>query len=211
MYSYKSYAEAYDKREGEGKYNYKYRHSMREMDRVLLSKLETSASEGLRLIDLGCGNGNLLFHIKNMFPTAELHGRDLATNVIYQCKHDQALSGIDFQVADILDGPAEGEKGHFDFVVLIAVMQVFPKEIWQDIVSNIRAFLRPGGMFLNVDGYHNFEEIEWSSSTITPSASLCPDDLEHVYVYPSKAKGGKCSKQLPSQILIFKILSCRSI
>ena len=54
MYSYKSYAEAYDKREGEGKYNYKYRHSMREMDRVLLSKLETSASEGLRLIDLGC-------------------------------------------------------------------------------------------------------------------------------------------------------------
>ena len=144
-----------------GKYNHKYRHSMREMDRLLLSSIETSAFDGLRLIDLGCGNGNLLFHIKNMIPTADLHGRDLAKNIIDHCKHDQELSGIDFQVSDILDGPAENEKGQFDFVVLIAVMQVFPKEIWQDIISKIRAFLRPGGMFLNVDGYHNYEEIEW--------------------------------------------------
>ncbi len=189
MYDYKAYADAYDKRESAGGYNNKYRHAMREMDRVLLDKLASCAPDNFSLMDLGCGNGNLLFHIKNRFPGSMLFGRELAENVINQCKQDEELSGIDFQISDILDGPTEAQKGHFDFVVLIAVMQVFPKEIWPDILSNIRAFLKPGGIFLNVDGYHDYDEIEWYSCTITPSASLCPNDLDHIYVYPSKTKG----------------------
>ncbi|WP_096701974.1 class I SAM-dependent methyltransferase [Magnetospirillum sp. 15-1] len=69
-------------------YQKKYRRDMRESDRVTsaLIKDNLPAGDDLTLLDIGCHNGNLLYHLKNALPTLRMTGGDLFQGVIDGCR-----------------------------------------------------------------------------------------------------------------------------
>jgi SAM-dependent methyltransferase len=187
-YSYQNYVISYDNRESSGKYNYKYRDSMREMDRLLFDELRSRypSDAELTIIDLGCGNGNFLYHVKSVFPRARLAGKDLAGTTISHCKEDPALQGIEFACGDLTEPPPLEERHKFDVVILIAVLSVFPPDVLSRALENISMYLKPGGRLLNIDGYHDFGERDYIAVEIYPNRSVSPDLDVMKYVYPSK-------------------------
>lgn len=188
-YSYENYANHYDRRESSTRYNWKYRENLRESDKRMLALVDekTGGRENIKLIDLGCGNGNFLFHLKQKYPLWSLYGKDLAANLIAQCKADPGLEGIHFEVADLTADPLEPELGTFDVVILIAVLQVLPPEAFQKALKSIALYLKPGGQLLNFDGYHKFDEHEVVKVEVTAEA-IRPDFPTMSYYYPSRAK-----------------------
>ena len=195
-YSYADYAKHYDRRETDGRYNWKYRQVMRESDMRMLALLDEKAASrrNIKLVDLGCGNGNLLFHLKQKFPQWILHGKDLAPNLIDECQTDTSLAGIHFDVADITVPPSTCEEEVYDFVVLIAVLQVLPPDAFNKAIASIARYLKPGGWLINFDGYHPFIEQELIKVEITASASR-PDFPTMNYYYPSRANAAELCRK----------------
>ena len=65
-YQYDEYVRMYDEIELRTQYNDKYREEPRESDKQLISIIESRVSaigdkKSVSLVDLGCGNGNLLY------------------------------------------------------------------------------------------------------------------------------------------------------
>ena len=162
---------------------------MRESDkRMLALASEKAASRNkVKLIDLGCGNGNLLYHLKQNYPHWSLHGKDLAENLIAECQTDPDLAGVHFEVGDLTVPPPPEECESYDLAVLIAVMQVLPPDAFQKALGSICRYLKPGGWLLNFDGYHPFPEHELVRVEIT-AGSARPDFPTMNYYYPSRAK-----------------------
>lgn len=191
-YSYAEYVKHYDHREADGRYNWRYRQVMRESDKRMMALLDAKAAgrRSVKLVDLGCGNGNFLFHLKQKYPHWTLHGKDLAVNLIAECQADPSLAGIHFDVADLTVPPSTLEAETYDFVILIAVLQVLPPDAFQKALTSIARYLKPGGWLINFDGYHPFIEQELIRVEITAD-TIRPDFPTMSYYYPSRAKAAE--------------------
>ena len=183
---YRNYAKFYDEKEGRNRYNWKYRDNPRESDKRLLTIIHSLACDRreVSLADLGCGNGNFLGHLKRIHPEWRLLGKDLAAHLIDLCRKDRALEGIRFEVGDLSDPPASDQRNCFDFVVLIAVLQVLPPEVLERAVNSLCQYLKPCGWLVNFDGYHPFSRhdlvhVEVHSPRLRPSLPTMS------YFYPS--------------------------
>ena len=196
-YDYVEYAKHYDARETKNRYNWKYRTALREGDKRVLELLRDIGcnKKEVTLVDLGCGNGNLLYHLKQDFPSWSLAGRDLAAQLISECNTEKELEGIAFSVADLAKAPSAKDRGKFDFVILVAVLQVLPPAVLKKAVASISAYLKPGGWLLNFDGYHPYEEHECIHVEVVAPKAIRPDLPAMNYFYPSyKAMGDLCRK-----------------
>lgn len=189
-YDYQDYVTSYDQRETANHYNDRYKINMREMDKLILNELihNNLSNSQFRLIDLGCGNGNFLFQLKNNFPSSRLVGKDLAESTIMCCKNDNGLAGIEFVCSDITQPPMRPEIHSYDYVILIAVLQVLPPDIFRKALSSIALYLKPNGWLLNIDGYHDFSEHDFVVAEIYPRKDLSPDLSMMKYFYPSQSK-----------------------
>src|SRR5687767_4477614 len=67
-------------------YQQRYAETPRESDKVLIDLVREHAPEGGSLLDMGCSTGNLLLHISRLLPGLELHGADMASDVIAACR-----------------------------------------------------------------------------------------------------------------------------
>jgi SAM-dependent methyltransferase len=83
--------------------------------------------------------------------------------------------------------PQEEETEIYDFVILIAVLQVLPPEALQIALASISSYLKPGGWLLNFDGYHVFPEHELLRVEIT-SKKIRSDFPSMNLYYPSYEK-----------------------
>jgi SAM-dependent methyltransferase len=137
-------------------YQQRYRKNPRESDKVLITLLQKNLKDqkGKSLLDIGCHNGNLLFHIRKNLPDLRLCGGDLFPAVISQCKADADLKGIAFEEMDIraLDGPP------FDVIVTSAVLARFSDVDHEVIWKNIYRKTNPGGFVISFDWYIPFHQ-----------------------------------------------------
>ena len=96
-------------------YYARYFTQIRESDRVLIEMVHNRLDERLQhgdslsLIDIGCGSGQLLFHLKHQLPQITLTGADAFPAVVEQCRQNQDLSGITFVDADLLNPRIAGK------------------------------------------------------------------------------------------------------
>jgi SAM-dependent methyltransferase len=137
-------------------YQKKYRQTMRESDKVTISLIQDNLprGEGLRLLDIGCHNGNLLYHLKQAMPQLQLIGGDLFQGVIDQCRADQDLIGIDFHVMDVTDLACTP----VDIIVASAVLFRFDEQQHSNIWRRFFEILRPGGLVITFDLYNPFRQ-----------------------------------------------------
>ena len=137
-------------------YQRKYRRNMRESDKVTISLIQQNLpiGEDLRLLDIGCHNGNLLYHLKQAMPQLQLIGGDLFQGVIDKCRVDQDLVGIDFQVMDLTDL----HSPPVNIIVASAVLSRFDQQQLSNIWKRFFELLRPGGLIVSFDWYNPFRQ-----------------------------------------------------
>lgn len=117
-----------------------------------LKKIIPDTSKKIKLADLGCANGELLYHIKNEFPNWDLYGCDITDEFIQVGKNFEGLSGVHLETRDMFD-----VEGEFDVVICMGTIHNF-----YDISLPLNKFLslcKKGG-FLLADGFFNKRDIE---------------------------------------------------
>jgi SAM-dependent methyltransferase len=135
-------------------YQQRYAETPRESDKVLIDLVREHAPEGGSLLDIGCSTGNLLLHLSRLLPGLELHGADMASDVIAACRSDERLAGIDFHVENMLD---MGLDRSFDVVTANAALMFFTPEELRRALSELGSIVSPGGHLIGFDYVQPFD------------------------------------------------------
>lgn len=103
-------------------------------------------TEGLKVLEVGCGRGVGTEEILNRFGAREVHALDLDPDMIRLAR--ARLAGysserLHIAVGDVTHVEAEGAA--YDAVFDFAILHHVP--IWQEAVSEIARVLKPGGRF----------------------------------------------------------------
>lgn len=135
----------------------------------LLARVD--ADRPRRVIDLGCGPGNLTALLSQRWPQAQVRGLDASAEMIAAARAD--LPGVDFAVGDLRTWLDEREEP-FDVVVSNATLQWVPGHL--DLVPRLLEAVTPGGwLAFQVPG--NFEE---PSHTIRTELAARPEYAAHL-------------------------------
>jgi len=127
------------------------------------------ATAPARVVDLGCGPGNLTRLLAERWPDAEVVGLDSSSEMIEAATRD--VPGVDFSVADLRDWRPDEPV---DVLVSNATLQWLPDHL--DLLPGLVARVRPGGWFaFQVPG--NFGE---PSHTLRDEIAAHAPYAEHV-------------------------------
>lgn len=168
-YTYKEYVKSKDFYNKYSAYQQRYACTPRESDKVLIELVETIAKESgranLKILDVGCSTGNLLMHLHNTSPLLELTGGDLMPYVVEECRANENLKDIHFELMDLFDIPG---SNRYDIVIANAILYLFEDEQLDMIFRSISKALVSGGYFIAFDFCHpypqNIKIIEKSTS-----------------------------------------------
>jgi ubiquinone/menaquinone biosynthesis C-methylase UbiE len=103
---------------------------------------------GDRFIDIGCGEGNLVFRATEKYRIA--YGVDIAPSRISRAKQyipEPYKDRVCFQIADINDGIHFGEA-YFDTVSCVSILEHTFNPI--ELLKEIHRVLKPNGYFISV-------------------------------------------------------------
>jgi 2-polyprenyl-3-methyl-5-hydroxy-6-metoxy-1,4-benzoquinol methylase len=115
----------------------------------LVSGLESRLSQGIDVLDIGCGSGRAMIRLAKHFPHSRFHGFDFSEEAVL-CANDsarqQALSNVRFEVRDVAE---IGMRQAFDLITAFDAIhdQARPAAV----LENIAQALRPQGTFLMQD------------------------------------------------------------
>jgi len=115
-------------------------NDVKDIDEIIFSGIEqfVNAGDGVGA-DLGCGAGGVAARLSSCF------GRFIATDIVESVK-PQNLKRCEFHVMDIRrpDIPVET----IDFVLVNTVLQIFSKDVARDVVKNVFALVKKGGVLI---------------------------------------------------------------
>lgn len=97
-----------------------------------------SAAEPARVVDLGCGPGNLTALLAERWPGAALTGLDASPEMIAAARRD--VPGVDFAVGDLRDWRPDAPV---DVLVSNATLQWLPDHL--EVLPRLVEAVRPGG------------------------------------------------------------------
>ena len=128
--------------------------------------------EGKRILDEGCGTGIWTIEIAGEFPEAEVVGVDLAPT--HRTREEVEKTGIiypknvSFVVGDITKRLPFADQ-HFDVIHVRSLL--FGVKDWRALISEVVRLLRPGGLFISIEGqipYHCIDVPDDQQSTVAP-------------------------------------------
>ena len=111
--------------------------------KTILSTLRSIVPNNERrsAVDLGCGNGELLYLLRRSFPDWELHGFDHSSEYIETARGFEGLKGVTFRQVEFTE-----VDGSYDIVLATCFLPLF-----RDAIEPIRKMLslcEPGGWVL---------------------------------------------------------------
>jgi len=119
-------------------------------------RLAELLTEGLNVLDVGCGTGAITYGIAKMIgPAGRVVGIDSNPALIEKARqtHNE-IPGLSFMTADIFDLPFKEE---FDIVTSARVLQWLSSPA--EALQKLKAAAKPGGRILILD--YNHEKIAW--------------------------------------------------
>lgn len=120
-----------------------------DMVNALVLSLPFHPQEQIKILDLGCGTGNISQNIKEKFPQASITAVDLAENMIKIAKTKLApYDDIEYIRADFRDLEFQEE---YDAVVSSLALHHMSPEEQRLFYNQIFRFLKEGGVFYNAD------------------------------------------------------------
>jgi Methylase involved in ubiquinone/menaquinone biosynthesis len=115
----------------------------------LVLALPFHRKERIKVLDLGCGTGNISLEVKKRFPNGHITCVDLAGNMIKMAESKLSLySDIEFIRADFRDLDFQEE---YDAVISSLALHHLQREEQRSFYHKINNFLKIGGVFYNAD------------------------------------------------------------
>lgn len=137
---------------------------------------EMDLDDGLRILDVGCGNGTLIFVLANFLPNCEFHGVDSSGKQIKKCIRKNKYDNIKFLQAEAEKLPFDDE--YFDFITCANTIHLLPQRV--RAIDEMYRVLKPGGNLYLLEAIHSqqyknkFDKILRQSRFIRPQKKFLP-------------------------------------
>jgi tRNA (cmo5U34)-methyltransferase len=121
-----------------------------EMIKSLIDSIPFEDSKPIKILDLGCGTGNITLAVKRRYPNAQVTCVDLAERMIDLAKFKLSeYDDIEYHVGDLRDMEFNGD---YDLVVSsLALHHLKTDEEKITVYKKIYDSLKDGGVFYNAD------------------------------------------------------------
>lgn len=160
----------------------------RSSERFNLDPFRQYLSDGIRILDVGCGNGRLAIALEQAGLTLDYVGVDGSTELVaYARAQTGALPSIhaEFYVADLTTptwSSSVSNLAPLDAILALAVLHHIPGfDLRSQIVKEIRSLLKPGGIFIMSNWQFTQNDrlrkkiVDWSQVGVDPTR-LDPND-----------------------------------
>jgi len=97
------------------------------------------------VLDLGCGGGEMMSHIRRIKPAAEVYG---CTIHVGECVHGRDTHGLSLMPADMRTISKYFNKGSIDLIVAHASLHFLTEEDQRKTVADVLPLLSEGGVLL---------------------------------------------------------------
>lgn len=198
------YHKYYDALKSNPSHKNKFDQELRQSESIIVQLIrnfitqQSYSNSPIRILDMGCGDGTFTRHIEAIFPQAEVHGWDAGKKIIEISK--SLSSSVQwnyyncFESTDLINNYSD----YFDIVIVVATTQVLSSSSAQQLLpldsinhflNQVHQVLCPGGLLINFDCYHDFEECDLISHSFLSNPKL--NDIDSIlpsqsYHYPSK-------------------------
>lgn len=115
--------------------------SMMYMSYIHFVRDEVLATDAQKILDVGCGDGRLVYELEKKDPTRHYVGIDISERALQFARGFTRHS--EFKVFDIITKPYPEQ---FDACTYIETIEHIQPELIKQMVANIAASLKPGGM-----------------------------------------------------------------
>lgn len=105
----------------------------------------------MRILDMGCGTGQLTVALKERFPDAEVWGIDAGGPMVRYAHMRANDLGVDVNFAQRLVEDTKFEDGYFDIVVSYIINHELPQDISRKMIAEAHRLTRKGGYFYPID------------------------------------------------------------
>ena len=106
-------------------------------------------SQGIRVLDVGCGSGRVINLMAKNFPSSHFHGYDFSVEGITNARDEMKKLGLKNITFEQQDAARFDQVEHFDLITAFDAIhdQAHPDKV----LENIRRSLKPDGVFLMQD------------------------------------------------------------
>jgi 2-polyprenyl-3-methyl-5-hydroxy-6-metoxy-1,4-benzoquinol methylase len=115
----------------------------------LVPGLTGRLAAGIRVLDVGCGQGRIVTRLAELFPKSQFAGIDLSTEAVGSAQAAAAakgLSNVRFIAADLSDFDEKAEPASFDFVTTFDAVHDQARPL--RVLTGICRSLAPAGVYL---------------------------------------------------------------
>jgi 2-polyprenyl-3-methyl-5-hydroxy-6-metoxy-1,4-benzoquinol methylase len=109
-------------------------------------------SQGIRMLDVGCGRGHILNRLAALYPRSRFVGMDLSQDAITYARADASRAGrdnIEFVVIDVSDFDQTAEGEAFDVITTFDAIHDQARPL--NVLKGIRRSLKADGVYLMQD------------------------------------------------------------
>ncbi len=107
-----------------------------------------SITTSYKILDVGCGTGELAHSLAEDFKAAKVHGIDLSETMIEKARAKEFKENIDFRVGDVEQLPYEDNT--FDVITCSHSFHHYPNK--EKAMAEMYRVLKPNGRLMIIDG-----------------------------------------------------------
>lgn len=116
----------------------------RAMERIVREHLRPF--EGARILDIGCGNGDLA----RFLPRVDYVGVDHNPAYVERAGSDFGRANVSFIDGDLEDLP-DMDIGDVDLAIAVGVVHHLGDDLAKQVINTTRGLLKPAGRFITID------------------------------------------------------------
>ena len=117
-----------------------------------LEHLKQSLEQGIKLLDIGCGNGNLIIQLAQTFKNSTFVGVGIDGFGIEAAKKTIAKLGLEQQISvENMGGEDITYSEEFDMATMVVTLHEILPEVREKVVEKIYQALKSGGKLLVLD------------------------------------------------------------
>jgi 2-polyprenyl-3-methyl-5-hydroxy-6-metoxy-1,4-benzoquinol methylase len=116
----------------------------------LVPGLQERLERGIRVLDVGCGQGRIIRRLAELFPRSRFVGVDLSRDAVSFARQEaKGLDNVEYHVRDVSDFHETADPDAFDWVTTFDAIHDQGKPL--NVLRGIRRTLRGDGVYLMQD------------------------------------------------------------
>ena len=150
-----------------------------------LAQIEKAAGNRLKILEVGCGNGQNCLHLSDLHPAASFTGVDFIGDMIAAANAIKAERSIPdhqlvFQVGNVLELALPGAS--FDVVFTDrCLINLNTDALQQKAVASLTGLLKPGGHLLMIENSQQTYELQNRARELVGLPRRVPAEFNHFF------------------------------